>query len=252
MGTTISYILLTALRDRLFAGLFIALLVMAYVSFFLGGTALVEEWQLATAYFAGGSRLTLNFGLIVFVCFHIRRAMENKEIDVILSRPISRQAFIVAYWMALVIAAILLVIPVVAITGWLGYLNTQGFLDWTITLLLEAAITVALAQFFAMRLSSVMGSVIASVGFYLLSRLMGFFILTTQTYVAKDNAIDVMSGYLLKAIAVIMPRLDMFAQSQWLIEGVEQSNLWLCFSQSIAYVGLLLAASIFDLRRRQF
>ena len=147
MLTNIRYILITALRDWLFIGLLVGVLLATAISATLGGTAFLEEKEMTLTFACGSSRLILMIGLIVFVCFHIRNAFDTKEIDVILSRPISRSNLVIAYWLGFALVAFLLTIPVVGIMGMLGVINWAGYAGWAASLFLEAALVVALALF---------------------------------------------------------------------------------------------------------
>ena len=98
MQPIIRYILLTASRDWLFLGLMILIVIAAGISMFLGSTALSEQSLMQVAYISGSARLILIIGMILFICFHIRRSFDNREIEFNLSRPISRSKFVLAYF----------------------------------------------------------------------------------------------------------------------------------------------------------
>ena len=85
MKPIIKYILLTGLRDRLFLGIFIALIAAFSLGIFLGSTVLVEAQQTTAAFIAGSSRAVIIIGMILFVCLSINRAFANKEVEFILS-----------------------------------------------------------------------------------------------------------------------------------------------------------------------
>src|SRR5471030_2906314 len=108
MLTNIRYILITALRDWLFIGLLACVLCAAAISATLGNTAFLETQEMTITFAAGSARVILMVGLIVFVCFHIRSAFDTKEIDVIMSRPISRSNLVIAYWLGFAFVALLL------------------------------------------------------------------------------------------------------------------------------------------------
>lgn len=254
MQATLRYILLTALRDRLFVSLLAAIAAVAGLSVFLGGTVLVEQVQTSVVYFAGGARGLIALGLIIFISFHIRKSFENREIEVILTKPISRSAFIVATYAGFALLALLLIIPVWAVLAWLGVPDQTALLGWCASLAVEALLVAAAALFFALLLGSAVNAVLASLGFYLLGRMMAFFVLTSDTLAVKAGEwYDQLSGWIVKLIAVLMPRLDFFAQTDWLIYGLDASSQWpLGMMQAAAYIPLLLAASIFDFRRKQF
>jgi ABC-type transport system involved in multi-copper enzyme maturation permease subunit len=252
MLTNVRYILITALRDWLFIGLLTGVAVAAGISATLGSTAFLEEKAMTLTFASGSSRLILMIGLIVFVCFHIRHAFDTKEIDVILSRPISRANLVAAYWLGFSFVGLMLVVPVVGIIGLIGVPNTAGYIGWGLSLLLEATLVVALALFSAFTMRSAVVSVLACMGFYALSRMMIFFVMTAQTMQMRGDQYIVMK-HVLSAISAVVPRLDFFSKSEWLVYGFTADRDWQLFAiQAAVFIPVLLLASIADFRRKQF
>ncbi|NBO18204.1 MAG: hypothetical protein EBV03_03070 [Proteobacteria bacterium] len=253
MLTNIRYILITALRDWLFIGLMASIIFATAISATLGSTAFLEQKEMTLTFAAGSSRLILMVGLIVFVCFHIRSAFDTKEIDVILSRPISRSNLVIAYWLGFAFVALLLTGPIVGIIGLIGVQSGSGYIAWALSLLLETFLVVALALFSSFTLRSAVTSVLATMGFYVLSRMMAFFIVTSQSGMVSGDFKFSILKYALQAISTLVPRLDLFAKSEWLIYGYNSSQDWLVFVVQVAvFVPLLVLASIADFRRKQF
>jgi hypothetical protein len=253
MLTNIRYILITALRDWLFIGLLIGIVVATGISATLGSTAFLEKQEMTLTFAAGSSRLILMVGLIVFVCFHIRHAFDTKEIDVILSRPISRSNLVIAYWLGFSFVGFLLTLPIIAILGLIGIINLQGFIGWSISLLLETFLVVGLALFSAFTLRSAVTAVMATMGFYVISRMMAFFVFTSQSGLMGGDWQYVLMRYALTFISTVVPRLDFFSKSEWLIYGFNTSQDWMLFVVQMAiFLPLLLLASIADFRRKQF
>lgn len=252
MFTSIRYILLTAFRDKLFIGVLLGVLCAAAISATLGSTAFLEEQQMTLTYAAGSARLILMVGLIVFVCFHVRSTFDSKEIDVMLSRPISRANLVVAFWLGFTLVAFLLVLPVVCVIAVLGVLDVAGYSGWALSLLLEASLVVALALFSAFTLKSAVTSVLACMGFYVLSRMMAFFTLTADAP-SMAQMPYLLLKYVLKAISSVVPRLDFFAKTEWLVYGFTVPQEWYLFLvQVTVFVPLLLIATIVDFKRKQF
>jgi hypothetical protein len=252
MLTNLRYILITALRDWLFIGLLAGVLFATAISATLGGTAFLEERAMTLTFAAGSSRLILMVGLIVFVCFHIRQAFDTREIDVILSRPISRSNLVLAYWLGFSFVALLLALPIIGIITLLGPAGWLGLLSWASSLLLEAWLVVAVALFCAFTLKSAVTAVLASMGFYVLARMMAYFVFTVNAPMFMEMKYIALK-YALIAISTVVPRLDFFAKSDWLSYGAPDVQSWLwCLLQAGIYVPLLLAAAMIDFRRKQF
>ncbi len=98
MNSLIRYVLLTAVRDWLFIGLFMILIFTCFISVFLGSTALSEQAAMQLAFLVASSRMILVIGLVLFICFHIRRSFENREIEFLISRPIGRSTLLFSYF----------------------------------------------------------------------------------------------------------------------------------------------------------
>lgn len=252
MRTNIRYILLTAMRDWLFWVLAAGVLCAASVAGLLGSTAFIESQEMTITYAAGSARVMLMLGLIVFVCFHIRSAFDSKEIDVILSRPISRGNLVMAYWLGFMLVAVLLALPIIAVVGLIGAPNMQGFFFWCVSLVMEAGIVVSLALFSAFALRSAVTSVLGCMGLYVVSRMMVFFVMTAENPMFNSFKY-IWLRFLLQGISSIVPRLDFFGKTEWLIYGLKSAQEWQLFIlQAAIFVPLLLVASILDFLRKQF
>lgn len=254
MFSNIRYVLLTATRDRLFFGLLIGVLAAAYISSVLGSTAMLETAQMSLTFTAASARVIIMIGLIVFVGFHMKNAFEAREIDVLLSRPISRTTLVLSYWLGFAVVASLLVLPTIALIALIGTINKTGFLLWSVSLLLESWLVVSLALFAALTIRSGVGTVLASLAMYTLSRMMGFFVMATQTTsLFGKTEVTIGARWIMEAISTLIPRLDFYAKSSWLIYGAKSyDDLNLFVLQSAVFIPLLIAASVIDFKRKQF
>lgn len=263
MISIIRYTMITALRDFLFIGLLGLILVAMFISHFLGNTALVEQNQMTLSYMGSITRLILITGLILFVCFHVRRSFDNKEIEVILSKSISRTKFITSYWLAFAILSLIVTIPVTILICGFAETNHSGLLFWSISLMLEGLMMVAFAMLSALIMNSAVTSALSSLGFYFISRMMGFFVATIynrpgQVTLSFDNftwgnSLNWLSEQILVLCSTLLPRLDLFGKTSWLIYGIsDKKELVIFFLQSIIYIPLLLAVANFDFKRKQF
>lgn len=248
MLATVRLVALTALRNRLFAGLLFALIGATAISVFLGGTALIEQAQSVIVFAAGAGRVVLIVGLVVFVAFHVQSMVETREVEGILARALTRGSFVIGYWLGF---ALITCVFVAGLAGALWFVApaTSGIPMWAFSLLLESLIVVAVAIFAGLMLERATSCVIFSLGFYALARLMGLFLGIRDFMPGAREARA--SDYVVDVLALIIPRLDLFAQTGWLIYG-QNSQLLLPFSQGVVFLGLVLAATIFDLTRRQF
>lgn len=255
MLPTLRYILLTAVRDWLFIALFAVMFFAIVIATFLGGTALVEQEQMVISYIAGSTRVILQIGLVVFVCFHVRRAFENREVEVILSRPISRAGFVISYWFGFAMLSALLVLPLgVYLALSLNEINFYGLLNWSVSLLLESVLVIAFSLSAALILRSAVTAVLGTFCFYVISRLMGFMIfMIDKPYLFDQEGFKFYTSMALYFFSMAIPRLDLYTETNWLIYGLaDDITDWVFLPQTLIFAPLLLAMAIVDFRRKQF
>lgn len=254
MFTNIRYVLLTAIRDRLFAGLLVGIIFATYISSAMGATAMLEPQQMTIAFAAAASRIIVMVGIIVFIAFHIRGAFDSREIDLLLSRPISRTKLVLSYWLGFVVVSTLLCIPAMLVLAYLGILDSKGYALWCLSLVVESWLVVSMALFAAVTLKSGVVTVLTGLGFYTISRMVGFFVATTSSHTLFENQhMTAIARWTMKIISVVIPRGDFFTKGSWLVYGYESLEvMWLFLIQGAVFIPLLLAATIIDFSRKQF
>jgi hypothetical protein len=200
---------------------------------------------------AGALRMAGVLGLVLFVVFHVRRSFENKDVEYILSRPISRVSFILSHAAAFCFLAILtgLVIAFV-VMGQMPHGLYGRIPIWAVSIIAEFVIMVNVALFFSMVLSSATTGVLASLALYMLARLMGE-LLGIADHEMDSHMLKIL-GVVMQGISLIVPRLDLMGQTSWLIYGDAGIGYGFILAQTAVYSGLVLSAAIVDLVRRQF
>lgn len=215
---------------------------------------MVEKEAMTLVFSGASARVILMFGLIVFIAFHVRHAFDQKEIDVLLSRPLSRFSIMLSYWVGFSVIALLLVLASLSILSFLPISHLLGFTYWGVSLLLESWLVVAIALFASFTLSSAVSSVLAATGIYIVSRMMAFFVATSESHALfRDHTVNETLRYIIEFVSMVMPRLDLFTQSEWLVYGVTRpADTTLALVQVLIYIPLLIAAATIDFRRKEF
>ena len=260
MLSIIRYTLITATRDWLFVGIMLMVFSAVGISVFLGSNALSEQGYMIASYLSASVRVIVITGLVLFVCFHVRRSFENKEIELILSKPVSRTTFITSYFLGFAALAFVVVFPIIILLVCLEQIEMVwadmiGVLVWGMSLYLESLIMMAFAFFSALFLRSAVLAVLLCSGFYFLSRIFGFFLISIHNPMSlmKTGMIGHYGEKLLSFIGILLPRLDMFSKSEWVVYGIDSSEKIAIFMLwSVVYIPLLLAMACFDLSRKQF
>jgi ABC-type transport system involved in multi-copper enzyme maturation permease subunit len=253
MKSIIKYILLNAIRDKVYLSIFLALIAVFSIAIFLGNTSLVEQAQTSSIYIAGASRFVVVFGMILFVCLNIAKAFENKEVEFIISKPVSREKFILSYLIGFFITAAIIIIALSFVIIFVTKANLAGTLIWLLSLFCEILIVISFALLASLVLKNAFLSIIASIAFYLISRMMGLFVMAIDF---PQNFAQFKGNFLaltLKILSIPFPRLDLFTQSSWLIYGdYDLQRIWVVFLQSLIYICLMVFMSFHDVRRKQF
>lgn len=241
------------------------------LAIFLGGASITEKESFALVFGAAGLRFLSVIGIVLFCCFYMRRSFETKEVEFLLSRPISRLTFLFSHAVAFMILALLLAGVVTGVVFFLGRPNPAGLAAWGLSIGVENMIMAVSSLFFSMVLSSAAGSALATLGLYVLSRLIGT--LLGIAALPADKAVYAILNNAMDVISILVPRLDMMGQTSWLVYGVGGSGgvgfleragafshammahlgiVGFLGVQGLLFVSLLMAATAFDFVRRQF
>jgi hypothetical protein len=248
----VKYVLTAALRDRLLISLLLLLLVGVSMAIFMGSGAVVEKTRFALVFAAGGLRLMGVLGLVLFAVFHIRRSFESKDVEFLLSRPISRVQFLLSFAAAFILLGALFGVGVGAALFILGpqHLN-PGFPLWVASIVAENIIMVSVALFFAMILSSAATAAMVTIAFYVLARMMGQILGIIDH--PSHHAYSEFLAFVMQVVSSVTPRLDLMGQTSWLVYGPGEGIAYgFVFLQGLIFTILILLASLIDLLRRQF
>jgi len=255
MKTLVKFILLTGLRDKLYLSLLLILVGVFGISNLVGFSALSEETQMQLVYFTFLSRIIIVCGMILFICFYINKEFESKEIDFILSKPISRNTFIFSYWSGFNLISLILLIPIILGIIIFNSPNLFGLLWWVVSVVLELMLVSTFAIAVSLILRTAVVSILATFSFYFISRMMGFFVYSISVP-NNINAVRDWTGFsesVLKFISAVFPRLDLFGKTEWLLYGVgNRMDIWIVLLQSLIYILLMLFIAFYDFKRKQF
>lgn len=248
----IRFVITAAIRDRLIIALFLLLVMAISMSIFMGSAAITEQDQFLAVFSAGTIRVINVIGLILFIVFFIRRSFETRDIEFLLSRPLSRIQLIVSFAAGFsIIAAVLGLVSGICVTALSPHLYSDGHILWTLSLMVENIIMVNAALFFSMILSSAASGAFAVCGFYVLGRMMSQIlgIIDSNKMTSALEPLEI----IMQVISAIMPRLDLMAQTSWLVYDVgQQISYGFVVAQGALYVSLLLLAALIDMQRRKF
>lgn len=224
---------------------------------FVAQIALTESDLIRITLLAALYRLAAVFMLASFVVASVQREFADQGVQLALSLPITRASFCAGKLAGFGVCAVALAI-LFALVLWLSPHAGPGVSwinlgCWTASLAAELILVAALATFCAFSLSSSTGAIAAVAGFYLLARSVGALQLIAASPVNKDNRLwQTPLDYVVDAIGLLLPRLDMFTSTAWLTGTAPGAGeLGMVFGQAALYVVLLAAALMFDFYRRE-
>ncbi len=269
--TLVGYILTAARRDKLMLTFILMVGLVSSLSIFMGSASVIEGDQFSMVLGSGGLRLLGVVGIVLFCSFYMRRVFDHKEAEYFLSRPMSRATFLLSHAAAFMLLAIFMAVVVELPMFFIARPSMPGLIAWCLSLMVEYTITAATTLFFSMVLSSAAGTALATLGLYVLSRLIG--VLLGIAALPADNWMFLILNKVMQFVSIIVPRLDLMGQTSWLVYGVdgsaglalqEHANTYaqtmvehlgvsgFVVIQGIFFVTLLLAASLYDFIRRRF
>ena len=250
--TTIArYTLLEAARTRLPLLVLIALLALLGASFFVEAISVTEGARIQTGFYAAGARLAAVFIAGAFVLVSITRELDDKGMDVLLALDLPRSHYILGKLGGFAAIAALIAFAAALPLAWLA--GTSA-LQWMLSLGLELAIVVALALFCVVTFSQLVPAASFILAFYLLARaLTAIRLMGAHPLIDADSASHEVIRFTVEGLALVMPALDAWTQTAWLVnEPASWSALIQLSGQSALYVALLTAAAMFDFHRKNF
>ena len=244
--------LLEALRTRLPALVLVVLVLLLAASFFVEAISVAEGARLQAGFYAAGMRLACVFIAGLYVLVSVTREFDDKGLDVLLALDLPRSHFVLGK-----IAGFLAIAALIAAAAALplaGLAPPQAVVQWAVSLGLELAVVVALALFCILAFNQLTPAASFVLAFYLLARsLTAIRLMSEHPLAGADTLSQQVIHFLVEALALVMPSLDAWTQTAWLVNAQSPwAALLQLAGQCALYVALLVAATMLDLYRKNF
>ncbi len=248
--TVARFTVLEAVRTRLFI-VFLCVLALAWLGgAFVRALAVTEGSRLQVVFLAGMLRWAAVFVISLYTISATVREFNDKTLELLLALDLPRAAYGFGKFLGFSIVAW----GLAAFCGAGLSFSAPGepLLAWSLSLAMELWMVVAMSLFCVATFSQVMPAAAVVVGFVLLGRSIGAIqLMTASPVLDAASPIHRAMSWTIDAIALLLPRLDTFTQSAWLVnESAAWPALPPLLAQSLITVALLLAAALFDLYRR--
>ena len=246
------YTLLEALRTRLAALVLITLLLLLAASFFVETISVTEGERFQAGFYAASMRLAAVFIAAVYVLVSITREFNDKNLDVLLALDLPRSHYVLGKLAGFLAIAMLIAAAASLPLAWLA--PVPAALQWAGSLAAELAIVVAFALFCVVTFNQLTPAASFVLAFYALGRaLTAIRLMSAHPLTGADTFSHQAIQFMVDALALVMPALDMWTQTAWLVnQPAPWSALLELAGMSALYVALLAGATMFDFYRKNF
>lgn len=250
--TIAKFTCLEAYRNRLFLFLLIGIVIIFGFGQFIGEIAITETKHIQAGILAFVLRFTAVLIISLFVISSLVREFNDNAVTMIISLPVPRHVYFFGKFTGFAVLAIIFAM-LMSMPIWL-YSSTFQTGLWTVSLFCELLIVICVSMLFILTLENIPLAFTAVTAFYLLARSINAILLIGQSPILESTALShkFING-LVMAISFILPDLDKFTQTGWLIysRGTIQ-DFWFVAIQTLIYLALLSTAALFDLYRKNF
>jgi ABC-type transport system involved in multi-copper enzyme maturation permease subunit len=246
------YTLLEARRTRLAVLLAAALTLMLALAFFVAELAVIESTRLQTSFYAAGARFAAVFMVSAHVLGSITREFNDKGIDALLALDLPRSHYILGKLGGFL--AIAALVALITCAPLLMQAPATAVLQWGVALVLELSVVAAFSLFCVLAFGQFIPAAALVLAFYLLARsLTAIQLISAHPLSGAGTLSHEVGRWLVDALALVMPALDRWPQTAWLVDAAAP---WPLFggllAQAALYVTLLAGAAMVDFQRRNF
>jgi hypothetical protein len=275
VATVVRHGCLEFLRNRWLPMVGIAIAIALTAGQFAAALALTETDALRIAIVLPLLRLFAVLIVSVLVVGSFAREAADRSRQLALAAPIGRSTWLAARFsaggvlavataVAVTVAAATVVVPAMpdpaagiggggasaTSTGTAGLLPALA--AWSFTLGCELLIVAAVAGTVVLALAQPAAALLATLAIYVGGRAIGVILaLDARAGAASDSpAFDAATSAVLHAVAAVLPRLDQFARTDWLLGTLAPAVGWPLL-QTLVYVALAFTVAVIDLRRNE-
>lgn len=252
MWLLVKYNLTAAVKDKILISFILLVAVGVSLSIFLGSSSVTEKDQVSLVFTASMLRFSSVMTLVLAIVFYVRKSFDTRDVEFMLTRPISRFQYLLSHFFAFfIIAATISMLCMLTLFFMPIENNMSGLLLWTGSLLVELLIMVSVSIFFSFVMSSAVTGALITVAFYVLARMMGGILGVINA--TPETSIMLLMEKLMLFISIFIPRLDLLGQGSWLIYNDTTVIGWpFIIVQGIVFLGVVFIATLIDFKNKQF
>ena len=249
MFTIAYFTLLEATRCRMFFLVVVFMMGLLGLAEFLGELSITETRQAQASVTAALLRVFSICATCLFVISSVLRERDDKGLELILSLPLPRHAYL--FGKTAGFAGFSLCVAILAALPLFLYAPAVAVGCWMLSLFCEQVLLVCFSLLCLLAFANVSLAFTSVMAFYLLSRSMeALRLLSTAPVLVSDANSQVFMNFSVNALALLLPDLHAFTLSEWLVYGVDAGAVGTVLIQTLVYLPVLLSAGLFDLYRK--
>jgi hypothetical protein len=241
--------LLEARRTAVVKAALAAIAIALCLALFVDRVVLTDQERATVVTYAVIVRLAVVLTLGLAIVANTVRDLNERLIDNFLALPLTRMQYALGKWLGWTLAAVLCALS--AGLPLLGFPNTPGRLQWTLSFAAETVVVASLALVLALALGLVITAMFAFCAMYLFARVSSMLVLLSANMGADQGSLlDRLDARYVELAGYLLPRMDRFAVTAWLSGGAIRFGPELL--QAVIYIALLGAVARIELKRKQF
>jgi len=250
--TISKFTIIESMRNRLLWLSFFMMVIGFVLVEFVGDLAITEHRATQLAVLAVFLRLSAVLLIALFVVSSSLRELQDKTLEMILAMSIKRSSYYLGKLLGFVQLAAVMGLAFGLLL--LIYAPLGQVLIWTVSLVLELMIVVALALVMLFTFKQTPAALTGVFIVYLASRVVAALYLMSQHPIITYDSIGqkFMDGFV-GMMTWVLPDLSRFTQTEWLVYSTgDWQQLLPILAQTVIYLGLLSSIALFDFYRKNF
>jgi ABC-type transport system involved in multi-copper enzyme maturation permease subunit len=220
------------------------------LSIFIGQITIIETIAYQGSILAAFLRLSAIYVISLFVITSMVYEFNNNSIYLWLSLPLLRSSYFFGKFSGFVLIAL-----ITAILFGLALLNYAPYSQvwlWSLSLFCELVIIIAVSLLCVFTFHQTVQAFSMVLGFYILARsINGIQLMAQSSLLNSQSWVDQLTNGLIELLAMLLPNLENFTQSSWLVYHTGNFNTLIeILLQTIIYITLLISMSLFDFYRK--
>ena len=243
------FTLLEAARSRLLWLVLSAVGLLMAASFFIHELAITDSQRLQLAFLATGLRAASALIAATFIISTLQREFNDKGPALLLALDLPRSHYVLGKVLGMSVAAMLIAFTCALPLA--PFAPGVAWRLWTASLLLEAGMVAAISVFCGISLRGTAAGLMFTLGFYVLAKSLATLQLISHASLDAASLAHRYMTALLDGLALLLPRLDQFAQTRWLVDGIQAVPVLGALAlQALIFVALVTSAAMFDMYRK--